>query len=99
MQREPRPPSVVREEHQEQGGIGKRTTMLPRGILEEKDVEHALGKFQKEFDSSLIRKKIVLDTSDSSPESTMAEFVKHYMPLMSDRDRTRLLAFRSVRAS
>ena len=96
MHQQPRPSGVVREEHQEQGGINKRATMLPRGILEEKDIEHALERFQDEFDASLIRKKIALDTSSSTPESTMAEFVERYMPLMSDRDRTRLLTFRSV---
>lgn len=96
MHQQPRPSGVVREEHQEQGGISKRTTMLPRGILEEKDVEHALGRFQEEFDASLIRKKITLDTSKSTAESTMAEFVERYVPLMSDRDRTRLLTFRSL---
>jgi len=46
----------------------------------------------------LIRKKITLDTSESTPEETLAEFVASYRPLMSERDRTRMLAFQALSA-
>ena len=99
MRSAPRPVGEVREELQEQGGIGKKTTMLPRGILEEKDVEYVLQRFEEEFGATLIRKKITLDTSETTPEQTMEEFVAKYMPLMSERDRTRLLAFQAVQGA
>ena len=97
MRTEPRLPGVIREEFQAQGGISKQTKMRPPGILAQKDVEHVLARFDEEFDASLIRKKITLDTTSSTPESTLDEFVTAYTPLMSERDRSRLLVFQALR--
>ena len=60
-----------------------------RGVVLEKDVEHVLARFEEEFEASLIKNKLVLDTTTATVEETMAEFLEGSMPLMSDEDKTR----------
>lgn len=62
------------------------------GVLQEKDVEHVLGKFQEEFAASLMRKKFVIDNSDLSPEETLSEFIWKAQKHLSHKDRTRIIA-------
>ena len=63
-------------------------------LIQEGDVEHVLGRFEGEFARSTIgapARKIVLDTSNSSVDETLAEFVRKIEPLLSDTDRLRVL--------
>ena len=61
------------------------------GVLQEKDIEYVLGRFEQEFAASGIRHKITLDTSAATVEDTVAEFVKKIEPHLTDNDRTRIL--------
>jgi thymidylate kinase len=63
----------------------------PRGVLQEADVEKALAGFQREFDDSLLRRRMEIDTSDRTPEETLAEFCRLIEPHLTDHDRLRLM--------
>ena len=61
-----------------------------RGVVQDKDVEYVLTRFQEEFDASLIGNKLVLDTTGASVEETLAEFLKGVTPLLSEADQARM---------
>ena len=61
-----------------------------RQVIEDRDVELVLRRFQEAHEGSSIAQKITLDNSDSTPEETLAEFVTHVEPYLNDRDRARM---------
>ena len=61
-----------------------------RGVVQDKDVDYVLARFEEEFEASLIKNKLVLDTTSATVEETLAEFVTGVTPLLSDADRARL---------
>jgi len=61
-----------------------------RGVVQEKDVELVLARFEEEFEASLFKNKIVLDTTSASVEETLAEFVDGVKPFLSDADKALL---------
>ena len=61
-----------------------------RGVVREKDVEMVLGRFREEFAASLIRNKMVLDTTSATPEESLAEFVEKMEPFLTGADRQRM---------
>ena len=66
------------------------------GVLQEKDVEHVLKRFDEEFKASTIRYKFVLDTSDTTAEETFNQFVTEVQPLLRESDMLRMLTRRAV---
>ena len=68
----------------------------PNCIIKEEDVERILSEFEQMHLRSGIRRKITLDTTESTPESTFAEFLKLVEPNFTDKDRGRLLAHAHV---
>lgn len=63
----------------------------PGGLVQEEDVEHVLQRFDQEFARSIIRNKITLDTTCSSPEETFQEFLGKMEPFWTEGDRLRML--------
>ena len=59
--------------------------------LRERDIEHVLRTFEYEYDESLIKNKLTLDTSATTVEETLAEFVERVEPYITDADRLRIL--------
>ena len=59
-------------------------------VVRDEDVEQVLARFEEEFEASLIRKRIVLDTSTATVEETLAEFVEKYQPFFSNADLLRM---------
>jgi hypothetical protein len=59
--------------------------------LQEKDIEYVLQRFEEEYNSSLIRKRFVLDTGEGTIDDTFAEFVREIQPHLTDDDRLRIL--------
>ncbi len=55
-------------------------------IVRKEDIEHVLERFNEEVEASLIQKRIVLDTSSSTVEETLAELVEKYEPFFSNAD-------------
>jgi hypothetical protein len=70
------------------------TTPARQGPLRQKDVPLVLQRFREEFDESLLHVKIRLDTTDSSPDQTLARFLKEVEPNLSHIDRLRILSGR-----
>jgi thymidylate kinase len=69
----------------------------PFGLVQEKDIEYVLQRFEEEFRWSLIRRQFVLDTTTATVEETLTEFVAKIRPLLSDSDRLRMLTHRAWR--
>lgn len=67
-----------------------------RGVVREQDVELVLDRFQEEFDASLLKNKMVLDTTDATVEETLVEFVEKMGPFFTDADRRRMSLQRAV---
>jgi thymidylate kinase len=84
-------PEVIRER--------KRQSPHPDCIVQDGDIERILERFEELFTASGIRRKFTLDTTDSTPESTMAEFLKKVEPNFTDRDLQRMLVHRQVMQS
>ena len=59
-------------------------------VVQEKDIEYVLQRFEEEFEASLIQKRIVLDTTTATVEETLAEFVEKYEPFHTNADLLRL---------
>lgn len=60
-------------------------------VIEEEDIELVLTRFEEEFKASEIPNKMVIDTTGSTVEESVAEFVEKAEPFFNDRDRLRLL--------
>ena len=67
------------------------------GILKDKDVEHVLERFEEEYNLALIRQKITLDSTNTSPNKLVKEFEEQIEPFLTDVDRQRII-FRSLRS-
>ena len=65
------------------------------GLLQDKDVEFVLQRFEEEYDRSLIKNKFAIDTSAATVEQCLAEFVENMEPLLTDADRTRILVHKA----
>ena len=48
------------------------------------------GRFEEEFEASLIQKRVILDTSTATVKETLYEFVEAYQPFYSNADLLRL---------
>lgn len=73
--------------------ISRRMKESPHkvSLVQEKDIEYVLQRFEEEFSRSLIRRKIELDTCIATVQETLAEFEEKIMPRLCDADRLRLL--------
>ena len=67
-----------------------RETPHERSTIQDEHIEHILERFQYQYSHSLLRYRFELDTSESTVEETMREFVEKIEPLLSDRDRLRI---------
>jgi hypothetical protein len=73
-----------------------RENPLPGGVLQEKDIEYVLQRFEEEFQGTLIRRTFVLDTTTATVEETLAEFVEQIELYLTDADRLRMLAHQAL---
>ena len=72
--------------------VAERMATRPRvrGILEEHDIPFVLDRFREEYAASLIKRKFTLDTSNMTPQQTLAQFVERIRPHLSEVDRQRI---------
>ena len=61
-----------------------------RGVVQDKDIEYVLERFEQEYEWSKLQNKLVLDTSEATVDETLAEFLKRHEPFMSHVDKTRM---------
>ena len=65
--------------------------------MKELDVEMILERFEEEYNLALIRQKMTLDSTNTSPNKLVKEFEKQIEPFLTDIDRQRII-FRSLRS-
>ena len=72
--------------------VAERMATRPRvrGVLKEHDISFVLDRFQGEYETSLIERKFTLDTSNTTPQQTLAQFVERIRPHLSEVDRQRI---------
>ena len=68
----------------------------PYSFIKEEDVELILARFEEEYASSLLRRKLRLDTTDSTPASTLVEFLAAIESHLTEKDRLRILTHRAL---
>jgi len=61
-----------------------------RGILQQQDIPSVLDRFREEYEASLIERKFTLDTTDTTPEQTLGQFVDLIRPHLSEVDHQRM---------
>jgi hypothetical protein len=66
----------------------------PQPYPHDEHIELVLRRFEEEFQRSLIRRKIALDTSEATAEETLNDFLRQVKPLLTSDDRLRILAHR-----
>jgi hypothetical protein len=69
-----------------------KTTPHTRTVLKEEDIQSVLDEFDEEFRNSFIRNKLTIDTSESTIDESLQEFVTNIGPFLSDKDRLRIQA-------
>ena len=67
-----------------------------RTVVKDEDVGKVLERFEYHFNHSLLRYKFSLDTSTSSPDQTLEEFVAKYLPHLTQRDQLRIQTRQSI---
>jgi len=74
--------------------IRRRMMESPHGrqVIQDKDVELVLQRFEEAYQGSSIPQKIALDNGGMTPEETLGEFVKQVQPHLTERDRARMAA-------
>jgi hypothetical protein len=88
-------PNVIRERMRDAGatpfpGRHKATH------FKAEDAEIVIGRFQEEYDRSLIRRKFALDTTNATVDETLAEFIKGIKPFLTPEDLQRVLGNRAM---
>lgn len=84
-------PEVIRER--------MRTSPHTRTHLKDEHIDEMIEEFEYHFSHSLLRNRIVLDTSEATIEETIAQFVESMGPLMSHEDRVRMQAHATLKAA
>ena len=72
--------------------VAERMATHPRvrGVLKRQDIPFVLDRFREEYDASLIERKFTLETTDTTPQQTLAQFVERIRPHLSEVDRQRI---------
>ena len=63
----------------------------PFGLVKEEDVEGVLADFEKHFETSWLRHKFEIDTTDATPEESLVEFVEKIQPHLIETDRQKIM--------
>jgi hypothetical protein len=66
----------------------------PGSILRTDDVPVVLRRFDEEYADSQIERRFSLDTTDSSPDRTLEDFLRQMRPHLSDIDHLRIASNR-----
>ncbi len=68
----------------------KKTNPHEEELLKDEDVEYVLERFEQEFGKSIIKNKIVLDTTNISVEESLDEFKIKIVPFLTENDKNRI---------
>ncbi|MDE2715888.1 MAG: hypothetical protein OXI33_02590 [Chloroflexota bacterium] len=72
--------------------VAQRMATRPRvrGILKQQDIPSVLDRFREEYEAGLIERKFTLDTTDTTPEQILGQFVDLIRPHLSEVDHQRM---------
>lgn len=70
----------------------------PTSRVQAADIETIRAGFREQFSHSLIRRKISLDTSTSTPEETLSQFLKQAEHHLTPNDRLRILTRKALQS-
>lgn len=62
----------------------------PPSLFKEEDTELVLGRFQEEFDNSLIRQRFAIDTTTATADESLEEFAQKVDHYLTPEDRQRI---------
>ena len=65
------------------------------GLVKDKDVELLLGRFEEEYELSLIKNKFTVDTGSQTVDESLAEFLGKYDEHLSDANRLKMLVHKA----
>ena len=82
-------PDVIRQR--------QRENPHPWCLLKEKDVEQVLERFEEEYTRSRIRRRFTLDTTDTTVDRTLREFLLQWNPHLTDSNRQALLSHETLK--
>ena len=63
--------------------------------MKEPDIQEVLGAFEREYEISVIKNKLTLDTSESTVEESLKEFKVKFEAFITMEDRTRIVVQRA----
>jgi hypothetical protein len=72
----------------------RRAEPRPTSPIRDEDIEQISDRFANEVAGTLIRRRITLDTTDSTPDETLKAFLIGMQPHLTTADRMRLLSHR-----
>ena len=81
-------PDVIRQRMQD--GDSPYPSRHANTMFKGDDAEYILDRFQEEFDNSLIRQRFSIDTSDSTPQESLQEFIVKVEPYLTPEDRAKM---------
>ena len=61
-------------------------------IIDKEDIPMLLERFQREYSTSLLKRKFEIDTSDLQPDQLLPTFLQQSVPHLNERDMLRYLA-------
>ena len=81
------------------GVIAERMKEHPHknGVLQERDIEHVLRRFEEEYAVSRLLNKLTIDTTTTTVGESVREFVQKVEPFLTETDRLRLLVQKARR--
>lgn len=73
-----------------------KTSPHSHQIVKESDVELVLKRFEEEFDDTMIRRKFILDTTETDVAGTLSEFLDNMEAHFSEYDMIRILTHEAL---
>ena len=65
------------------------------GLVQEKDIQLVVGRFEEEYEKSLLKNKFTVDTGTKTVDESLAEFVEKIEEFITDADRLKILVHRA----
>ena len=79
------------------GAIAERMRTSPHHnpVVREADIQKVLDEFEEEFEKSAIRNKLTVDTTQGTPDETLARFIELFEPHLNETDKLRILTHKA----
>ena len=81
-------PATIKQRKKD--GVSPYPSRHANTMFKSKDAKLIIDLFQEEFDNSLIRQRFSIDTTNSTPDESLDEFIKKATPYLTHEDRTKI---------